>query len=750
MDDTASATALRGDAFLQRRLSCPPIRSIVMPKTGRSGGMASRYWRKLGVAIMAAALAGCAAGAGEAPQAASASPAPMLADGDWPGYGRTGGQEHFSPLSAINQGNVGSLGLAWSMDLPAANSVTEPVAANGVLYFAAGLSIVHAVDAATGRELWQYDPRVGDVGGLNMRVGWGVRGLAYDNGRIFVGTQDGRLVALDANTGQPAWTAQTFNADDPAYISGAPRVFGGRVIIGFASTTGAMRGYVTAYDATSGKQLWRFWTVPGDPAKGFENDAMKMAAQTWAGEWWKFGGGGAVWNSIAWDEETDTVYLGVGSPYPWNHRIRSEGKGDNLFIDSIVALDMKTGDYRWHYQTVPADTWDFDATMDIQLAEIPVGGKVRKVVMQAPKNGFLYVLDRKTGELLSAEPIVKVTWASHVDLKTGRPVEDPQARFTVTGKQAVIQPTPLAAHNWMPMAWDQARGVVFIPTVHWEAGMGDVAGPWQPVRDRSTDGAVSFAGGPFAGMGAPTGSLLAWSPAQGRALWRVPYPTYLNGGVLATAGGLVFQGTIDGRFRAFAAESGREVWNYDTRAPLIAPPISHAAGGVQYVTVLTGMGMGFSMNAGSLIGPAVEKYGIDPATQARRVLTFAIGGTKALPPRAQPAAAPADPGFAADGKRMMAGFIGYETHCLSCHGDRAVGIGNGPDLRRSAIPLDADAFAAVVRDGALEPRGMPRFAEFDAAKVEDIRHYLRSRMAQLRGETIEDPTGSVGGVMTVR
>lgn len=680
----------------------------------------------------------------------SAAP-PRIADADWPGYGRTGGQEHFSPLNSIDPSNVAALGLVWSADLPAlANSVTQPVVANGVLYYAVGLSVVHAVDAATGKALWQYDPKVGEVGGLNMRVGWGVRGIAYDDGRLFTGTQDGRLVALDAATGKRVWTAQTFSAEDPAYISGAPRVFGGKVIIGFASTTGAMRGYVTAYDAKTGKQLWRFWTVPGDPARGFENDAMKMAAKTWSGEWWKFGGGGAVWNSMAWDAETDTVYIGVGSPYPWNHRIRSEGKGDNLFIDSIVALDMTTGQYRWHYQTVPADTWDFDATMDIELAEVRHKGRTRQVVMQAPKNGFLYVLDRRTGELLSADPIVNVTWASHVDLKTGRPVENPQARYTVTGKQALIQPTPLAAHNWMPMAWDQSRGVVYIPVNHWEAGMGDVQGGWQPVKDRSTDGAVTFAGGPFAGMPAPTGSLLAWSVAERRALWRVPYPTYLNGGVLATAGGLVFQGSIDGQFRAFAADSGKEVWRYDARAPLIAPPISYSVNGVQYVTVLTGMGMGFSMNAGSLIGPDVEKFGIDPATQARRVLTFAFGGTKVLPPRATPAPAPHDHEFVPDAKRMMTGFIAYETHCLSCHGDRAVGIGNGPDLRRSVMPLDAAAFEAVVIAGALETRGMPRFGEFDRAKAEDIRHYLRSRMAQLRGETIEDPTGSAGSVMTVR
>jgi quinohemoprotein ethanol dehydrogenase len=617
--------------------------------------------------------------------------------------------------------------------------VTEPIAVDGVLYFAAGLSVVHAVDAATGRELWQYDPKVGEVGGLNMRVGWGVRGVAWWDGKVFTGTQDGRLIALDAKTGTLVWSAQTIQPDQPAYISGAPRAFGGLVLIGSGSTTGAIRGYVAAYDAATGKQVWRFHTVPGNPAEGFENGAMKMAAKTWSGEWWKFGGGGMVWNSMAYDPEAGLVYIGVGSPYPWDHTIRSEGKGDNLFANSIVALDLKTGAYKWHYQTVPGDTWDFDATMDIELATLQIDGRPRKVLIQAPKNGFLYVIDRITGKLLSAKPFVETTWASAIDMKTGRPIENPKARYDATHEPALVKPTPLAAHNWLPMSFSPKTGLVYVPAVDWQVRFTSIDRKFTPPSDRSPDGGNVMIGGPLAGMPAPTGSLLALDPLTAKPVWRVDHPTYYNGGVLSTGGGLVFQGGIEGKFSAYAADSGKQLWSYDVKAPMIAPPITYKAGGKQYVTVLTGLGMGFAMNGGALIGPAIEKYGVDPLTQARRVLTFAIGGTATLPPRRQPSPPPPDPGFAPDPAKAMAGMAAYENHCSTCHGSAAIGIGNGPDLRRSAVPINSEAFVQVVKNGALQQRGMPGFHEFDAAKLEAIRQYLRSRAADLRQNAATQP-----------
>lgn len=699
-------------------------------------------------AVLAAVLLG-PGGCGTGPEPGPRSTLPPADDGgNWPGYGRTGTQQHFSPLSEVQQRNVHSLGLAWSMDLPPANSATEPIAVDGVLYFAAGLSIVHAVDAATGRELWQYDPGVGEVGGLNLRTGWGVRGLAWWEGKIYVGTQDGRLIAIDAKTGSPVWAAQIFGAEEPGYISGAPRVFGDRVLIGFGSSTGASRGFVSAHDARTGALLWRFYTVPGDPSRPFENEAMAMAAQTWAGEWWKYGGGGHVWNAMAWDEASDSIYIGTGSPYPWNHQLRSAGKGDNLFISSIVALDGRSGSYKWHYQTTPGDTWDFDATMDIVLADVEIDGRLRHVLMQAPKNGFFYVIDRDTGKLISAQPFVKVNWATHVDLQSGRPVEVPGARYD-QGKPVRITPTALGAHNWLPMAWSAHTGIVYIPAVDFAADYSEIDRPWQPTTDRTVDGGVNMAGGAAMGMQPATGRLLAWSPVTQQPLWQVEYPTYLNGGILATAGDLVFQGTVDGLFKAYAADSGKLLWQFDARAPLLAPPISYRAGGRQYVTVLTGLGMAYPLNAAALSGYGIERYGVDPRTQARRVLSFTIGGAATLPPRQEPPAPPEDADFSSDPAREMAGAIAYSAHCLNCHGVLVVAAGNGPDLRRSAMPLDRSTFDGVVRGGALTARGMPRFPEFTDEKLENIRQYIRAQAQLLRQpadpKTIRTPV-KLGGV----
>jgi len=691
-----------------------------------------------------AVLAGLALTLGSCGGQGSTPPAGQLSDGsdgsDWPGYGRTFGQQHYSPLADIDAGNVGDLGLAWSMDLPLGNTATQPIAVDGILYFATGLSIVHAVDAATGKQLWEYDPEVGKVAGMNLRLGWGVRGVAWWDGKIYVGTQDGRLIAIDAKAGKPVWTAQTYTPDLAAFISGAPRVLNGRVIVGFGGSGGVSRGYITAYDAKNGKFLWRFFTVPGDPSKGFEDETMAMAAKTWSGEWWKFGGGGDVWNSIAYDEATDTVYFGVGSPYPYSHKLRSAGKGDNLFLECIVAVDGKTGKYKWHYQTTPGDTWDYDATMDIELADLEIDGKPRKVLMQAPKNGFFYVIDRTNGKLISAEPFVPVTWATKIDLQTGRPVEVPGARYE--DKPARVAPSPLAAHNWLPMAFSPKAGLAFIPAVDFSVTFGQPDPSWKPATDRNTDAGAKIMGGPLAGEKPPAGRLIAWNPVTQKEAWRVEYPTYINGGVLATGGSLVFQGSVDGMLQAFAADSGKALWQFDTRAPLIAPPITYRAGGKQYVTVLTGLGMAYPMNAAVLAGPSIEKYGLDSRSQARRVLTFVIGGKQVLPPRQAPAPLPDDPGFKLEPARFMPGAMAFSTHCLICHGSMAVGSTHGPDLRRSPYPPDKAAFENIVRGGSLQERGMPKFGEFSDGKLEDIRYYIRGRADELRRSASQTTSSS--------
>ena len=701
------------------------MRQATQPPIARRAVMPAR-WRLLALGLGGALLlAGGGAGFGLAA-------APRAFSGDeWPGYGRTDGQQHYSPLAQISAKSVRRLGLAWSLDLPFGNTATEPVAVNGVLYFATGLSVVRAVDAVSGRQLWQYDPGVGARAGANLRAAWGVRGLGFWHGKVFVGTADGRLIAISAATGQPVWTRQTYDPADPATISAAPRIFGGRVIIGFGGTTGVMRGYVTAYDAETGKQLWRFFTVPGDPARGFESPAMAMAAKTWAGEWWKSGGGGTVWNSMAWDAATDTVFIGTGSPYPWNREKRSLGKGDNLFVSSIVALDGRSGAYKWHYQINPGDTWDFDATMDIELADVMIGGVARKVLIQAPKNGFFYVLDRVTGKLISAEPYARVTWASRIDPRSGRPIEAAGARFP-EGSSARIAPGTVGAHNWMPMAYSPKTGLAYIPAIDFEDEFRELPGPWQPPTDRSYSGGQTMALGPAAGMRKGTGSLLAWSVARQKAVWRISYPTFINGGVLATGGGLVFQGTVDGLMKAYAAGTGKLLWQFDAGAPLLAAPITYRVGGRQYVSVLTGTGMGIVAWAGSMVGSDLARYDIDPATQARRVLTFALDAHGTLPARRAPPPPPDDPGFTPDPARVAAGMMSYLVNCATCHGDMAIGINTGPDLRRSGVPMDRAAFDSVVRGGALEAAGMPKFSEYDDQRLEDVRHYLRARAKDLR------------------
>ena len=698
--------------------------------------------------LLAALLPGCGTpGLERAGAQRPGRPAdPAEADaGDWAVYGRTHRALHYSPLDGIDQANVGELGLAWSLDLPLGNTNTQPLAVDGVLYFAFGLSIVHAVDAASGELLWRHDPGAGARAGRNLRFGWGVRGISSWQGRIYTGTQDGRLIALDAETGTLLWSVKTFDDEHPGYISGAPRAFGGKVIIGQGGTTGASRGFVTAYDAETGEQLWRFWTVPGDPAQGFENEAMEMAAKTWAGEWWKFGGGGSVWNATAYDAETDTVYIGTGSGYPWNRQKRSADEtgdwGDNLFICSIIALDGETGAYKWHYQVVPGETWDFDAAMDIELADLEIGGRLRKVLLHAPKSGHFYVIDRVTGELISAEPFVEVNWATGIDMETGRPIEAPGVRY-LDGRQVRITPTALAAHNWMPMAYSPRTGLVYIPANHFEMGYGysEIAKAWTVPDDRVLGGAVDIVGGHAAGMGEATGSLLAWSPTRQEPVWSVPYPTYLNGGVMATGGDLVFQGTVDGRLRAYAADTGKVLWEFDARAPIMGTPISYRVNGRQLVSVLTGLGMNQPASAPAIMKPGLqERYGLDPQTQARRVLTFALGESGELPDRIQPAPAIAVDTGTLDAAAAEAGMWDFYDHCATCHGSLAVGVTQAPDLRRSAVSQSPDVFREIVRDGTLAARGMPGFGEFSADKLEGLRQYILSEAAALGQKNPEDP-----------
>jgi quinohemoprotein ethanol dehydrogenase len=640
--------------------------------------------------------------------------------GDWPGY--AGHDEaHYSPLDQINEANVGRLGLAWATDTTGVtNMFTAPIAVDGVLYLALGHAVVHAVDGRTGKLLWRYDPEVGKVAGTKLRGGWGSRGMANAGGRLFVGTVDGRLIAIDAKSGRKLWSVETTAPDDGRIITGAPWVFDGKVVIGHGGADmNPVRGYVTAYDQKTGRQLWRFFTVPGDPAKGFENKAMAMAAKTWTGEWWRWGGGGTVWNAMAYDARFHRLYIGVGNGAPWNQKIRSPGGGDNLFLCSIVALDADTGEYVWHYQLNPGETWDYNASMDIELADLPIGGKLRPVLLHAPKNGFFYVIDRETGKLLSAEKFAtNVSWADRIDLASGRPVENPKARFP-NGESFGLFPDNMGAHGPEAMAYSPKTKLVYLPIAEGGFLMRDPSplAAWRYTPGMGINPSVQLADDPS--RGPRSNRLTAWDPVAQKPVWSVPRAGLRAGGVTATGGNLVIQGDVSGTLAIYSARTGAKLWSFDAHTGIMAQPVSFLAGGRQYISVTTG----WRGNAPSGWTPEW-----DFTSQKRRILTFALDGKARLPKDdLTPPPFADDPAFKLDPATVASGAALYGVRCGICHGPEAAAAALAPDLRRSQLPLSVEAFDAVVRQGALTANGMPRFEELSADDLEAIRHYLRSR-----------------------
>jgi quinohemoprotein ethanol dehydrogenase len=642
---------------------------------------------------------------------------------DWPGYGRTFDQQRFSALQQINATNVKRLGLVSSFTVNDVwNVATVPLAVNGIVYFAGGFSVVHAVDAVKGKLLWTYDPK---VTGRNMRLAWGSRGLALWQDKLYVGTMDGRLIALNAKTGKPVWETQTIEPGSPLYISGAPLVFNGKVLIGNGGADYApVRGYVTTYDAETGKQLWRFYTVPGDPSKGFENKAMEMAAKTWTGEWWKYGGGGTAWNALTYDPAFNRVYIGTGNGSPWNRRIRSPGGGDNLFLCSVVALDADTGEYAWHYQTAPGEQWDFNSSQDMMLVTLPIDGKPRKLLLHAPKNGFFYVIDRETGKLVSAEKFAKVTWAERVDLATGRPVEAPNARYQ--NGEELMWPGSLGAHSWPPMSFSPQTGLVYLPgrdlpgyyndkgidTQHWRHTPADPLGLNVASADIPANAGQAW--------------LLAWDPLRQREAWRVPLPGATSPGTMATAGGLVFQPTGGGQLVAYDARTGARLWSGELGVGSNSPPITFEAGGRQYVSVLAGWA-----GQTAMFGSLSAQHGWVGREHPPRLLTFALDGKATLPASAPPRRPEplVVPEFKVDEALARRGAAVYGTigNCALCHGGDAIAGGFAPDLRASPLVPVTPAFDAVVRGGALLSRGMPKFDDISEEDLVALQHYLRSR-----------------------
>ncbi len=631
--------------------------------------------------------------------------------GSWMSHGRTYGEQRFSPLDAIRADNVGELGLAWSFDLETERGIeATSIVVDGVLYTTSAWSIVHALDARTGKPLWRFDPEVPRDKSRHACCDVVNRGVAVWQGRVFLGALDGRLFALDAATGAVQWEVATVDATKPYTITGAPRVIDGMVLIGNGGAEYGVRGFVSAYDTETGELVWRFYTVPGNPADGFENAAMERAAKTWNGEWWALGGGGGtVWDSMAYDPELDLLYVGVGNGTPWNQAIRSPGGGDNLFLSSILALRPATGEYVWHYQTTPGETWDYTATQHIILADLEIDGRARKVLMQAPKNGFFYLLDRETGELLSAEKYIPLTWASHVDLETGRPVEIENARYA--DGPALVVPSYLGGHNWHPMSFNPQTGLVYIPALDFPAAYGrPEAFTYRPgLPNLGIDGIVASLPDAQSERDAlralMKGRLLAWDPVRQKEAWRVEHSGPWNGGTLTTAGDLVFQGTADGEFVAFRANDGERLWSFPAQTGVVAPAMTYALDGEQYVSVNVGWGGAYALVFGEYVRPA-------SMPNVSRVLTFKLGATGSLPPvdwQRQVTFSPPRP--TAPPEMIEQGHHLFQEVCMGCHGLNAVSGMLIPDLRGSALLHDQAAWDAVVRDGALRERGMAAFGD---------------------------------------
>jgi len=645
---------------------------------------------------------------------------------DWASTGRTWDEQHFSPLDQINVDNVGQLGLAWYVDLATdRGQEATPIVVDGVLYNVEPWNITTAYDAATGEELWRFDPEVPLGTGRDACCDVVSRGLGYWEGKILLATLDGRLIALDAKSGKQLWSQQTVDRSKPYTITGAPRVFDGKVLIGNAGAERGVRGYVSAYDAESGAMLWRWYTVPGNPAEGFENAAMEMAAETWSGEWWALGGGGTAWDSFAYDAELGLVYLGTGNGSPWVHQLRSPGGGDNLFLCSIIALDAETGEYRWHYQTTPGDTWDYTATPNMVLADLAIEGTQRKVLMSAPKNGFFYVLDRASGELLSADAIVPMNWASGVDLATGRPIENPEARYGTT--PVMVSPGPGGAHNWNPMAFSPQTGLAYIPVTEtymafaeqegWRAGEGSTLGTAYAGHEELRREIAEYSDRHSKGW------LAAWDPVAKREVWRVPFDKKGSGGVLATAGKLVFQGNIETSFAAYHAETGEKLWELPVQNVPIAAPVTYMAGGEQYVAVNAGWGGGLAhVEAASFTSLFLGKP---------RLLVFKLGGTAKLPPLPEESRSLAQltpqqpPALTADAATVAQGEDLYGVNCAICHGNGA--RGGVKDLRHMSRETHGE-FLDIVLRGSRAAKGMASFADLlDEAEAEAIHHYLIAR-----------------------
>ena len=647
---------------------------------------------------------------------------------NWLSYGLDYTESRFSRLKQINAGNAKNLGLAWSYDLESSRGVeATPLVVDGIMYVTASWSVVHAIDARTGKRLWMYDPKVDREGGWKGCCDVVNRGVALYKGKVYVGAYDGRLIALDAATGKLAWETDTvIDHKRPYTITGAPRVVKGNVIIGNGGAELGVRGYVTAYDAQTGKQKWRWFTVPGDPSKPYEDASMARAAQTWdpSGKYWEAGGGGTPWDTMAFDPALNLLYIGTGNGSPWARNLRSPAGGDNLYLASIVALDPDTGQYMWHYQETPGDNWDFTSTQPMILADLKIDGKPRKVILHAPKNGFFFVIDRTDGKLISAKNFVDVNWATGYDAG-GRPIETPAARTADRPREII--PSAFGARNWQPMSFNPQTGLVYMGVHSVPLTLMDNK-TWK----RNTPQPGEFAAGVGWNLATylnaeppkskPFGRLIAWDPVQQKEVWRQEHVSPWNGGTLATAGNVVFQGTADGRFMAFEAKSGAKLWEAPMGTGVVAGPSTYMAGGKQYVSIAAGWGGAFGVN-----NRASDRKG--PGT----VYTFALGGKAKAPDFVAYQLGALIQGVKYDPANVKEGTLVFVNYCIVCHGIPGVDRGgNVPNLGYSSPELISN-LDKVVFKGPYMARGMPDFTgKLTAADLEKIKAFIQGTADAIR------------------
>jgi quinohemoprotein ethanol dehydrogenase len=651
------------------------------------------------------------------------APATRVKAGEWVTHGRDDSEQRYSPLQQINADNVKQLGLAWYADLTERGQYqSTPIMVDGRIYATTPWSKVYAFDAASGKFLWKYDPKVPrELAATSLCCNNSNRGVAFWNGKIIWGTLDGRLIAVDAKKGTLAWETQTTNPNDAMSITGAPRIGNGIVFIGQAGAEFHQRGFMSAYDANTGKKLWHWWAVPGDPAKGFEQPELEWAAKTWNGDWWKTGGGATPWDGILYDPQTDLVIFGTGNGAPWPAEVRSPGGGDNLFTSSIVALDAKTGKYKWHYQTVPADNFDFDNTSPLTTADLTIDGQKRHVVMQVPKNGFFYVLDATSGKVISAQLVVPfANWLTGFDKANNwKPILNPDANIGKTGKGWHV--VPFQTHVWSPQSFNPGTGLLYVGVRYATYGMVSEAGAKMGNQLLSINVAKQpeTARPKLEGTG---GWLTAWNPVTQKEAWRAKDGNAASG-TMTTAGNLVFQGT--GRnLTAFRADNGEKLWSGEAGANISAGSITYEIGGVQYVAAVGGGG------------------GFGGGVATNRLVVYKLGGTATLPAAAAPAAAQAftPPANFGDAAQLARGSELYAQNCTICH-EGGRGMGGFPDLRTTPMMQNAEVFKAIVYDGALTENGMLSFKK--ALTPQDV-EAIRAHIVTLANDFKNNPRPAFG------